>query len=200
MRFLCRIICFTLVISVVADGKLNGNVVLESESVEERAVTLSPAVASSLAASLHHLSSVFHHLNFTALKHLNLTTLGHLSPVTLHGNATNHWCCNTATTKKIVKSHSQLIYTKQIRDRVSHHHCGFLGTSRCARHHYYYISVPAYKRTYSTQTIHTSCPSQNLVCCKDYILIADNCVPLNEIPNIKDDLIKLHNANIPVGK
>lgn len=51
----------------------------------------------------------------------------------------NHWCCNVATTRRIVQSHSKLIYTKQIKDRVSHHHCGFLGTSRCARHHYYYV-------------------------------------------------------------
>lgn len=51
----------------------------------------------------------------------------------------NHWCCNVATTRRIVQSHSKLIYTKQVKDRVSHHHCGFLGLSRCARHHYYYV-------------------------------------------------------------
>uniref|UniRef100_A0A8W8KDT3 Uncharacterized protein n=1 Tax=Magallana gigas TaxID=29159 RepID=A0A8W8KDT3_MAGGI len=112
----------------------------------------------------------------------------------------NHWCCNVATTRRIVQSHSKLIYTKQVKDRVSHHHCGFLGLSRCARHHYYYVSVPAYKTTYTYRTIHTTCPSSHLVCCKDYILVADNCIPLSEIPNIKDDLIKLHNANIPVGR
>ncbi|XP_062615794.1 uncharacterized protein LOC134277481 [Saccostrea cucullata] len=119
--------------------------------------------------------------------------------VTLHGNATAHWCCNVATTKKITQTHSQLLYTKQIRDRVSHHHCGFLGLSRCARHHYYYISVPQYKTTYSVKVIHTSCPNKNLVCCKGYVLVAGSCVPLSEISNIKDDLINLHNGGIVVG-
>ncbi|XP_022316223.2 uncharacterized protein LOC111119934 [Crassostrea virginica] len=119
--------------------------------------------------------------------------------VTLHGNSTAHWCCNVETTKKITETHSQLMYIKQVRDRVSHHHCGFLGLNRCARHHYYYVSVPQYKTTYSIKVIHTTCPNKNLVCCKGYALVAGSCVPLSEIPNIKDDLINLHNSGVVVG-
>ncbi|XP_022317715.2 uncharacterized protein LOC111120948 [Crassostrea virginica] len=144
------------------------------------------------------------HLNLSALQHLHLshpiTLHGNTQPITLHGNATEHWCCNVATTKKIIQSHSTLIYTKQIKDRVTHHHCGFLGLSRCAGHHYYYVSVPAYKTTYTSKTIETTCPKKNLVCCKGYLLVADNCIPLSAIPDIKDDLIRLQNANIPLGR
>ncbi|XP_011454253.1 uncharacterized protein LOC128164417 [Crassostrea angulata] len=194
MRFFGVVVYF--VIATCGRVCANSDVAAHLDALSRRAI--SPTNVKLNATVLHNLNTFMHSIQHVQHSLLEKLHLSHL--VTLHGNATNHWCCNVATTRRIVQSHSKLIYTKQVKDRVSHHHCGFLGLSRCARHHYYYVSVPAYKTTYTYRTIHTTCPSSHLVCCKDYILVADNCIPLSEIPNIKDDLIKLHNANIPVGR
>ncbi|XP_048763668.1 uncharacterized protein LOC125671799 [Ostrea edulis] len=119
-----------------------------------------------------------------------------LREVVLHGNATAHWCCNVATSRTIIETHSQLLYVRQIRDRVTSTSCGFLWLSRCSRHHYYYISSPKYNTLYNSKVINTSCPDENLVCCKGYALVAKHCLPLSEIPAIKDDLINLHHAGL----
>uniref|UniRef100_A0A8W8KD82 Secreted protein n=1 Tax=Magallana gigas TaxID=29159 RepID=A0A8W8KD82_MAGGI len=57
-------------------------------------------------------------------------------------------------------------------------------------------SSPMYTTTYQSKVINTSCPDQNLVCCKGYVLVAEHCLPLSEIPAIKDDLIDLHHAGV----
>lgn len=119
-----------------------------------------------------------------------------LREVILHGNATAHWCCNVATTRTIIETHSHLIYATKIRDRVTYTSCGFLWLSSCSRHHYSYYSSPMYTTTYQSKVINTSCPDQNLVCCKGYVLVAEHCLPLSEIPAIKDDLIDLHHAGV----
>ncbi|XP_061198119.1 uncharacterized protein LOC133206194 [Saccostrea echinata] len=135
-------------------------------------------------------------LGETELSNLPESVQRVLREVILHGNATAHWCCNVATTKTIIETHSQLMYVSKIRDRVTYTSCGFLWLSSCSRHHYYYISSPMYKPTYRSKTIKTSCPDANLVCCKGYALVANHCLPLSEIPAIKDDLINLHNAGV----
>ncbi|XP_022318045.1 uncharacterized protein LOC111121179 [Crassostrea virginica] len=116
--------------------------------------------------------------------------------VTLHGNATAHWCCNIPTSKTIMETHSQLMYVTKMADRVTYTSCGFLWLSSCSRHHYSYYASPLYRTTYNTKTINISCPDEHLVCCKGYVLVAEHCLPLSEIPAIKHDLINLHNAGI----
>lgn len=47
-------------------------------------------------------------------------------------------------------------------------------------------SSPMYTTTYQSKVINTSCPDQNLVCCKGYVLVAEHC--LRKITSISNYL------------
>ncbi|XP_060077870.1 uncharacterized protein LOC132557383 [Ylistrum balloti] len=115
------------------------------------------------------------------------------------GDETAHWCCNINPTKTIVDSRTVSV---TVVIPIKHTHsksCGFLWLSRCSSTSYTTGYKRAYKASYTSRLVPTSCPDEHLVCCKEYIKVADQCLPQSRLPDIKDDLLKLHGAGVVIG-
>ncbi|XP_064605799.1 uncharacterized protein LOC135470694 [Liolophura sinensis] len=114
-------------------------------------------------------------------------------------NAKEHWCCKIHPTKVVVNSRAVQQYIKQSTQHTNYGKCGLWGWRRCSRHWVTYYQHSTYKTVYSRQTIVTTCPDRDVVCCKGFLQVAHNCLPLSELPKIKDDLKKLKDKGVLVG-
>ncbi|OWF56327.1 uncharacterized protein LOC110448601 [Mizuhopecten yessoensis] len=112
---------------------------------------------------------------------------------------TAHWCCKINPTKTVVDSRTVTVTVVVPVKHTHHSSCGFLWLSRCGSSSYTTGYKTAYRASYKSRLVPTTCPDQHLVCCKDYIKVADQCLPQSRLPDIKDDLLHLHSAGIVVG-
>ncbi|XP_060072260.1 uncharacterized protein LOC132552136 [Ylistrum balloti] len=111
----------------------------------------------------------------------------------------DHWCCKINPTKTIVDSHVSTVRVTVPIKHTGTRHCGFLHLGRCHTTSYTTGYKTGYHATYTSRVVSTTCPDQHLTCCNNYILVAGQCIPASRLPDIKDDLINLHNHNIVVG-
>merc|ERR1712050_684070 len=102
-----------------------------------------------------------------------------------------HWCCAIDTNKVIVTSHAVLKYYHTSHHSKYYKGCGWWGWSRCSVHQVHYAANAAYFTNYKHTSYKINCPDHHAVCCQGYLLVAEHCLPLSQLGNIKDDLIKL---------
>ncbi|XP_033736760.1 uncharacterized protein LOC117325001 [Pecten maximus] len=149
-----------------------------------------------LESVLHDESTMFGNLKYDSLPdHVKEV----LRESRASGDESAHWCCKINPTKTIVDSRTVSV-TVVVPVRHTHSKsCGFLWTKRCTSTSYTTGYRRAYKATYTSRLVPTTCPDEHLVCCKDFIKVADQCLPQNRLTDIKDDLLKLHDAGIVIG-
>ncbi|XP_074643060.1 uncharacterized protein LOC141900185 [Tubulanus polymorphus] len=103
----------------------------------------------------------------------------------------SHWCCQKDTTQIVVETKGVQKYHQVTHRQKRYKKCGTWGWSRCTTFRVHYSQATAYGIQYSSKVIRTECPNSMVVCCKGFILVAEQCIELSLVYKHKNDLLRL---------
>jgi hypothetical protein len=92
-------------------------------------------------------------------------------------NLSDHFCCKVDPPLQYIpqtKISSKLSQAGG-QHKCGYQSCGFLGWGSCTKYCWAYWSVVNYYTESYTITQETPCPADNIVCCKDYLMIKGHC-------------------------